>query len=91
MHFAQPSEVMWRETNRISAAQKINLDTEVAIQNATCENTPDGSISLSPQTGIGPYTYQWSIPGSMNLQTGLLPGTYFVTVTDNTGTTEEIE
>jgi len=69
----------------------LNLDTDVTVVDATCENTPDGSISLSPQTGVAPYTYQWSISGTTSTQTGLLPGTYFVTVTDNGGTTEALE
>lgn len=68
----------------------VNLDTDVVVVDATCENTPDGSITLSPQTGVGPYTYQWSVPGNGSSQSGLLPGTYFATVTDNNGTTEEL-
>ncbi len=69
----------------------LNLDTDITVVDATCENTPDGSISLSPQSGIPPYTYQWSIPGNTSNQTNLFPATYFVTVTDNAGTTEAIE
>ncbi|MBL7719944.1 MAG: gliding motility-associated C-terminal domain-containing protein [Flavipsychrobacter sp.] len=45
-----------------------------------------GSITAVPQGGQGPYTYSWQ-PGGASTSTisGLAPGTYTVTVTDNMG------
>ena len=42
-----------------------------------------GAINLSPSGGVGNYTYNWSTGSTSCCLTGLLPGTYFVTVTDN--------
>lgn len=45
-----------------------------------------GSATVTPSGGTGPYTYSWT-PGGANTSTasGLISGTYTVTVTDNTG------
>lgn len=50
---------------------------------------PNGIAHVSAMTGTPPYIYQWDDPA---MQTGedafnLLPGTYFVTVTDSNGCT----
>lgn len=50
----------------------------------------DGSISVSPTGGTGTYTYVWSGSSPFSGQgtptiTGLLPGTYSVTITDAAG------
>jgi len=50
----------------------------------------DGSITLVVSGGTTPYTCDWSdLPGTSNPEdrTGLLPGTYSVTVTDANGCT----
>lgn len=47
------------------------------------EGESDGSISLNITTGVAPYTYAWSTPGSVsNVLFGLEAGTYAVTITD---------
>lgn len=60
--------------------------TATAI-NSTC-NTCNGSASVSPVGGTGPYTYQWdAAAGSATTQTvnNLCAGIYSVTITDATG------
>lgn len=53
-----------------------------AIQCVT-EGESDGSITLNITTGVAPYTYAWSTPGSItNVLSGLEVGRYAVTVTD---------
>ena len=49
----------------------------------------NGSATASPNGGSAPYTYQWNTTPVQNTQTatGLGPGQYIVTVTDNTGCT----
>lgn len=57
-----------------------------AINNATCSYDSNGSISVSVSGGAIPYTYLWSPGGEASSSvTGLVPGTYEVTITDNAG------
>ena len=68
----------------------IGLDTDVSVTDATCPDTPNGSITLSPQDGTPAYSYTWSNGASTATNSNLLPGTYMVTVTDASGCTEEL-
>jgi gliding motility-associated-like protein len=43
----------------------------------------NGSISVSPSGGAGPYTYAWSNGNNTNNPTGLSSGNYTVTVSDS--------
>ena len=62
------------------------LNISPTIANATCPDTSDGSISVSVSGGTLPYTYQW-LPGGQTTSaiTGLSPGTYSISATDNDG------
>jgi hypothetical protein len=70
------------------------LDASFSVTNATC--SVPGVINMTPLGGKAPYTYSWgasaggAIPSgqttSQNL-TGLIAGTYTVTITDNAGCT----
>lgn len=42
----------------------------------------DGSATVSPNGGTGPYSYSWSNLENSQTITGLIPGPYVVTVTD---------
>ena len=55
--------------------------------NASCGNAPDGSAVVTVTDGIPPYTYSWNTTPvqTSDTATGLLPGTYVVTVTDSVG------
>jgi len=51
--------------------------------NANCTQ-PSGSITLAtPVNGTAPYIYAWSNGTTASSVTGLVPGTYKVTITDN--------
>src|SRR5665213_3384268 len=53
-----------------------------SISNVTCNGGADGSASVSVSGGTGPFSYMWLPSGGSNsTATGLLPGTYTVTVT----------
>ncbi len=52
------------------------------ITNSHCLNA-DGSITLSPSGGISPYTYAWKNGKTDQTLTGLAPGNYSVTITDD--------
>lgn len=50
-----------------------------AFTNVTCKGANNGTISANPSGGVPPYTINYSVTP----QTGLGPGTYWVTVTDD--------
>ena len=56
-----------------------------------CYGDVNGSITLSPTGGIGPYSFSWDTttsipsPSTQQNQSPLQPGTYTVTITDASG------
>lgn len=60
--------------------------TSFSSMDATCGDA-NGSISITVQGGTGAYTYDWSDDNYDGTEdpAGLVPGNYFVTVTDNNG------
>jgi hypothetical protein len=50
---------------------------------ALCSDDNNGFINLSPEGGIPPYAYSWSNGQVTRDLSGLLPGEYSVTITDN--------
>ncbi|WP_052259581.1 T9SS type A sorting domain-containing protein [Flavobacterium sp. KMS] len=60
-----------------------NITLAGAQDNIVCVGTATGSASVIPSGGIGTYTYSWfPSGGSGSIATGLIAGTYTVTVTD---------
>lgn len=51
----------------------------------TCNGNADGSITISASNGTAPYVYNWNTGDSGPTITGLVAGTYTVTVTDQNG------
>ncbi|MBK8968954.1 MAG: hypothetical protein IPM36_20230 [Lewinellaceae bacterium] len=75
-------------TATVGTIPALSLSTQVA--NAACPTDANGAINLTVTNGASPYSYAWSnLPGAPDPedQTGLLPGTYTVTVTDNNSCT----
>ena len=54
----------------------------------SCAGAADGSIDLIPDGGVAPYTYVWSNGAAVEDVSGLIAGTYTVTVTDFLGDTQ---
>ncbi|MCB9316921.1 MAG: hypothetical protein H6569_12340 [Lewinellaceae bacterium] len=54
---------------------------------ANCLSDQFGTALAISKNGVAPYFYQWSSGVSEQLHTGMLGGTYTVTVTDNAGCT----
>lgn len=52
--------------------------------NASCNTVADGTATIVATGGVTPYTYSWNTTPvqTNNVATGLLPGTYTVTVKD---------
>jgi len=63
--------------------------TEV-ITPLNCFGDADAKILVSASGGVSPYTYVWSTSSTLDSITGLIAGTYTVTVTDSVGC-EKIE
>ncbi|MCE9539154.1 MAG: hypothetical protein K8R85_08045, partial [Bacteroidetes bacterium] len=54
--------------------------------NVSCKDGTNGSVTASPTGGTSGYTYLWSLGGVTTAsRTGLIAGTYTVTVTDSKG------
>ncbi|MEY3441962.1 MAG: hypothetical protein RLZZ519_243, partial [Bacteroidota bacterium] len=52
---------------------------------AICSYSSNGQATVTPNGGTSPYTYQWSSGQTTAMATGLLPGTYTVTISDRYG------
>ncbi|MFZ4633499.1 MAG: SdrD B-like domain-containing protein, partial [Saprospiraceae bacterium] len=66
------------------------LDVDLVAQQVTCNGAANGSIFLTVNNGIAPFTYDWAdVAGNNNSKdrSGLAPNTYTVTVTDANGCT----
>lgn len=64
-----------------------NFTISGAVNNSTCSTCTDGSIDVSIVEIIadGPYTYSWDSGETTQDISGLLPGTYTVTITGISG------
>lgn len=57
------------------------LSYDDQIVGTNCFGEATGTISLSVNTGILPYTYSWSTGSTASSISNLLPGTYYCTIT----------
>lgn len=58
------------------------LETEANSSNPACPDDATGTAGITASGGTIPYTYNWSNGDNTNSISGLLPGTYTVTLTD---------
>ncbi len=65
-------------------------DIEPIIQPAGCDGN-DGTIALAISGGTEPYSIQWNTGASTPAITNLTPGSYSVTITDQTGCSIALE
>ncbi|WP_300666926.1 T9SS type A sorting domain-containing protein [Fluviicola sp.] len=60
-----------------------NITSSTAKNDVLCFGNSSGSAAVSPNGGIGSYSYSWSPSGGTNsIATGLAAGSYTVTITD---------
>lgn len=57
----------------------------VNIDSVTCYDLSDGSVEVSANGGTTPYQYTWSAGSGNEINSGLMAGTYSVTITDDNG------
>ncbi|MBL4818737.1 MAG: SprB repeat-containing protein, partial [Deltaproteobacteria bacterium] len=60
-----------------------NIQIVATIQNASCADSSDGSISVSVSGGITPYIYDWFSGATSNDISSINAGNYTLTITDN--------
>jgi gliding motility-associated-like protein len=75
-------------TQTVAITQPTQIVVTTTVVNTTC-GLPNGSTTANPVGGVGPYTYSWNTTPIQTTQTatGLLAGTYTVTVTGVGGCT----
>jgi SprB repeat len=59
------------------------LSVSATVTPASSSNAADGAVSLFITGGFAPYSYSWANGESSTTISGLLPGVYCVTVTDD--------
>ncbi len=64
-------------------SQPEELIPNAGSTNESLLNQHDGTAWAAPSGGTPPYSYEWSTTSTDSLITGLMPGTYTVTVTDD--------
>lgn len=63
-----------------------SMELSACAQHTSCNSISDGAIDLTVQGGTPPYTYNWNFGNTVEDVSGLAPGEYIVTVTDQIGT-----
>lgn len=71
------------DTDTLTSAV-IGIDS-ISVQHETCAGASNGSIDMYVSGGAPPITYQWSTGDTTKLITGLVAGSYTVTLTDASG------
>jgi len=72
----------------VEVTEPAPLDPNASATHETANNANDGTATAAPTGGTPPYSYEWSNGQTTATITGLAPGTYTVTVTDDNGCTE---
>ena len=71
------------QTSSTTISQPAVLSAAITnIQNASCNNSANGSASVNVAGGTTPYTYQWNNGNTTPAAAALAYGNYSVTVTD---------
>lgn len=77
----------YTSTTNITILPDITMDMDSTA--VTCFGDTDGTGTATPTNGTGPYVYSWNDLSTQSTQTasGLAPGVYTVTITDDLGCT----
>ncbi|HMC98230.1 MAG TPA: SprB repeat-containing protein, partial [Flavobacteriales bacterium] len=71
-----------------SATRLFGITVNAYAWEETC-GYGNGQITVTVSGGTPPYTYAWADGPTTQDRTGLVPGTYTVTVTDAVGSTDD--
>ncbi|MEM6722654.1 MAG: gliding motility-associated C-terminal domain-containing protein [Bacteroidota bacterium] len=72
---------------QVFIAEPTELMVSISGSNIDCNGASNGTATVTPSGGTGPYTYLWNNSSQEIGITGVGPGNYTVTVTDNNGCT----
>jgi hypothetical protein len=75
-------------SDQVTIMQPAAVTGTAAIVNASCNSTYTGSITVTPTTGTGPYTYRFGtsgLYGGSNVFSSLRAGTYRIYIKDANG------
>ncbi|MEN0002598.1 MAG: SdrD B-like domain-containing protein [Bacteroidota bacterium] len=76
-------------TGMATVTQSLGLMVTATGTDVTCNGFNDGTATANVSGGVAPLSYEWSNSETTQMISGLAPGTYMVTVTDNDGCTGE--
>ncbi len=91
--------VIASDANGCAITEEININADVysltgtfVVGQVSCDANMDGTITITPGGGTGPYTYQWSPnPADSSFIDSLGTGQYSVTITDIAGCTTSLD
>lgn len=72
----------------VNVNEPASIQLSFSITSESGAGANDGAIDLSVSNGVAPFTYNWSNGATAEDISSLSAGTYSVTVTDNSGCTE---
>ncbi len=76
-----------QNTASITVSEPSLLSSSTLVTDVSCNGGNDGAIDLTVSGGTSPYTYVWNTGATTQDLSGLVPGTYSVTITDANGCT----
>lgn len=86
---AQVYTVRATDLNGCTSQQTVTITQPTALSavvsgftNVTCKNNANGTITITPSGGTGPYTHHWSNNATTAAVTNLGPGTFTDTIRD---------
>lgn len=74
------------ESTTITQPPKLTF-SQINITNVKCHGRNTGSISVTVQGGVYPYSYNWSTGQTSSIISNLYAGTYLLTITGSNGCT----
>ncbi|MGB0430533.1 MAG: PKD domain-containing protein, partial [Bacteroidia bacterium] len=78
------------DTSSVQITQPDSVALNITIDsNVTCNGFSDGGLTVAATGGTMPYTYNWSNSATTASITGVVAGTYTVTVNDANGCTNK--
>jgi len=73
------------QTTNVTVSEPLPISSTLDSTDASCGTCPNGSADLTVNGGTAPYTYAWSNSSTSEDLINVLPGTYTVIITDNSG------
>jgi hypothetical protein len=71
---------------------EVPMEAEIEVSPVGCAGNDDGSIQVTPTSGVPPFVYLWSngLPDTTSFASNLAPGFYSITVVDDVGCEAEV-